>query len=95
MSAGEPIRINLKMGARRYPDTESRNIVAEISGSAVPEKAVVVSGHIDSWDVGQGAVDDGGGAFISWNALKLLKRLDIRPRRTVRYFRGGELRSRI
>ncbi|KAL0104484.1 hypothetical protein PUN28_017302 [Cardiocondyla obscurior] len=81
---GETIVINLKMEARRYPDTESRNVVADITGSAMPEKVVVVSGHIDSWDVGQGALDDGGGIFISWNALKLLKHLDIRPRRTIR-----------
>ncbi|EGI65757.1 Plasma glutamate carboxypeptidase [Acromyrmex echinatior] len=70
---GETIVINLKMEAKRYPDTQSRNVVADIIGSSAPEKAVVVSGHIDSWDVGIGAMDDGGGIFISWNALKLLK----------------------
>lgn len=81
---GETILINLKMQAKRYPDTQSRNVIADITGSSNPEKTVVVSGHIDSWDVGQGAMDDGGGSFISWNALKLLKHLGIRARRTIR-----------
>ncbi|XP_012221529.2 carboxypeptidase Q [Linepithema humile] len=81
---GELIVINLKMQAQNYPDTQSRNVIAEITGSNASEKVVVVSGHIDSWDVGQGAMDDGGGSFISWNALKLLKQLDIRARRTIR-----------
>lgn len=72
------------MEAKRYNDTQSRNVVADISGLVNPEKAVVVSGHIDSWDVGQGAMDDGGGSFISWNALKLLKHLNLQARRTIR-----------
>lgn len=80
----EPIRINLKMEARNAPDTVSRNVVAEIVGTTMPEKVVVISGHIDSWDVGEGAMDDGGGAFIAWHALKALKALDFRPRRTIR-----------
>lgn len=75
------------MEAKRYPDTQSRNIIADITGSSAPEKAVVVSGHIDSWDVGEGALDDGGGIFISWTALKLLKHLNLRPRRTIRWFK--------
>lgn len=77
--------INLKMQAQSYPDTQSRNVIADITGSSAPEKTVVISGHIDSWDVGQGAMDDGGGIFISWTALKLLKHLGLRPRRTVRW----------
>lgn len=80
----ETIVINLKMEAKRYPDTQSRNVIADIIGSSLPEKIVVVSGHIDSWDVGEGALDDGGGIFISWTALKLLKYLGLRPRRTIR-----------
>lgn len=72
------------MEAKNLPDTTSRNIVAEINGTTNPEKVVVVSGHIDSWDVGQGAMDDGGGAFVSWEALKLLKHLNLRARRTIR-----------
>lgn len=72
------------MQARRYPDIQSRNVIADITGFSAPEKVVVVSGHIDSWDVGEGALDDGGGIFISWNALKVLKHLGLRARRTMR-----------
>lgn len=72
------------MQAKSLPNKVSRNVIAELEGSKAPEKVVVISGHIDSWDVGQGAMDDGGGAFISWQALKLLKHLNYKPRRTVR-----------
>uniref|UniRef100_A0A2K6PXN3 Carboxypeptidase Q n=1 Tax=Rhinopithecus roxellana TaxID=61622 RepID=A0A2K6PXN3_RHIRO len=83
-SRGIKIVIQLKMGAKTYPDTDSFNTVAEITGSKYPEQVVLVSGHLDSWDVGQGAMDDGGGAFISWEALSLIKDLGLRPKRTLR-----------
>ncbi len=76
--------VHLTMGARTLPDVPSRDIVAEIRGSERPDEVVVLGGHIDSWDVGQGAMDDGGGAVVSWEALRLMKRLGLRPRRTVR-----------
>ncbi|XP_057164074.1 carboxypeptidase Q isoform X4 [Ursus arctos] len=76
-SRGNRIVIQLKMGAKNYPDADSFNTVAEIIGSKYPEQVVLVSGHLDSWDVGQGAMDDGGGAFISWEALSLIKDLGI------------------
>ena len=47
-------------------------------------KVVIVSGHLDSWDVGQGAMDDGGGAFISWRALSVIRKLNLLPKRTIR-----------
>ncbi|KAL7307482.1 hypothetical protein TKK_0000661 [Trichogramma kaykai] len=81
---GDELEISLRMEARLFPDLESRNVVAEVLGSDEPDKAVVVSGHVDSWDVGQGAMDDGGGAFISWGAAVLLRSLGLKPRRTVR-----------
>lgn len=81
---GETIRIKLYMEARTLPDVESRNIVAEIKGSEKPEEIVVLGGHIDSWDVGQGAMDDAGGCFAAWEAVKLMKELGLRPKRTVR-----------
>uniref|UniRef100_A0AC11AVV6 Carboxypeptidase Q n=1 Tax=Ovis aries TaxID=9940 RepID=A0AC11AVV6_SHEEP len=83
-SHGNRIVIQLKMGAKSYPDADSFNTVAEITGSKYPEQVVLVSGHLDSWDVGQGAMDDGGGAFISWEALSLIKDLGLRPKRTLR-----------
>lgn len=81
---GENLVINIKMEAQSLPTVHSRNTIAEITGSESSTKVVVVSGHLDSWDVGQGAMDDGGGAFISWNALRILKALNLRPRRTIR-----------
>ncbi|KAJ7337985.1 hypothetical protein JRQ81_010511, partial [Phrynocephalus forsythii] len=83
-SWGTKIVVTLKMGAKTYPDVDSFNVVAEIIGSKYPEQVVLVSGHLDSWDVGQGAMDDGGGAFISWEVLSLVKDLGLRPKRTLR-----------
>lgn len=62
----------------------SRNTVSELVGSSKPEEVVIVSGHLDSWDVGQGAMDDGAGAFISWRALSVVKELGFKPKRTMR-----------
>jgi carboxypeptidase Q len=81
---GEPIVVTLRMGAHTLPDAPSRNVVAEIVGREKPDEVVVLGGHIDSWDVGQGAMDDGGGSVAAWEAVRLLKRLGLRPRRTVR-----------
>lgn len=81
---GEHPVLRLKMEAHFLPDAESANVVAEIKGRERPEEVVVVGGHIDSWDVGQGAHDDGGGCIVSWEAVRLLKELGLRPRRTIR-----------
>ncbi|XP_012994667.2 carboxypeptidase Q isoform X1 [Esox lucius] len=81
---GQKIVVRLTMNAQTFPDVDSFNTVAEIIGSEHPEQVVLLSGHLDSWDVGQGAMDDGGGALISWEALSLLKDLGLRPRRTLR-----------
>ncbi|MBO57361.1 MAG: carboxypeptidase [Verrucomicrobiales bacterium] len=81
---GEPLRVRLKMEARTLADGTSRNVVAEIPGSEKPEEIVIVSGHIDSWDVGQGAMDDGGGCLAAWEAARLMLKLGLRSKRTVR-----------
>ena len=82
--SGEKIVIQLKMAARTEPDRWSRNIVADLKGSENPDEIVVVGGHIDSWDVGQGAQDDGGGCVAAWHAVKLIHDLGLRPKRTLR-----------
>ena len=81
---GEAVTLTLKMGARDLAPARSRNVVAELVGREKPDEVVVLGGHIDSWDVGQGAVDDGGGSVAAWEAVRLMKQLGLRPRRTVR-----------
>lgn len=80
---GEKIVINMTM-LSAYETKTSRNTIIDLKGRENPEKLVIVSGHIDSWDVGQGAMDDGGGLFVSWAAPVIMKRLNLRPKRTVR-----------
>jgi carboxypeptidase Q len=81
---GERVELHLRLGARTLPDTWSRNVMAEVVGREFPDEVVVLGGHIDSWDVGQGAMDDGGGSVAAWRAVTLMKELGLRPRRTVR-----------
>ncbi len=81
---GEPITVTLKMSAQTLPDAPSRNAVAELRGSEKPDEVVLVSGHIDSWDVGEGAMDDGGCSVAAWQAVKLMKQLGLTPKRTLR-----------
>ena len=81
---GESPTVRLRMNAERLADTESRNVVFEIRGRERPEEIVIMGGHIDSWDVGQGAQDDAGGALAAWHALRAIKRLGLQPRRTLR-----------
>jgi carboxypeptidase Q len=81
---GETIEVVLKMEARSEGMVESQNVMAEIVGWEHPEEVVVLGGHSDSWDVGQGAMDDAGGVVAAWEAVRLMKVLGLRPRRTVR-----------
>jgi carboxypeptidase Q len=81
---GQKVIVTLKMNARLLPDVPSRNIVAELRGRERPDEVVVLGGHIDSWDVGQGAMDDGGCSVAAWDALRLMKQLGLTPKRTVR-----------
>jgi hypothetical protein len=82
--AGAPLRIHLSMEAHLAPDAESADVVGDLPGSEHPEEVVVVGGHLDSWDVGQGAQDDGSGVMASLQAVALIKKLGLRPRRTIR-----------
>ena len=81
---GDRIVVRLTMAAETRAPAKSRNVVAELRGYEHPEEVVLVSGHIDSWDVGQGAMDDGGGSLAAWEAVRILKQLGLRPRRTIR-----------
>lgn len=81
---GEKIVVTLKMGAHQLADAPSRNVVAELRGSEKPDEVVVLGGHIDSWDVGQGAMDDGACSVGAWEAVRLMKELGLKPKRTVR-----------
>ena len=81
---GNKIIVKLDMNARMVADRWSQNVLGEIKGSVYPDEVVVVGGHIDSWDVGQGAQDDGGGCVASWEAVRLIKELGLKPKRTIR-----------
>jgi hypothetical protein len=81
---GVPVRIHLEMGARMLPDADSGDVIGEIRGKEHPEEVVVIGGHIDSWDVGQGAQDDGASIMACLQALALIKKLGLEPRRTLR-----------
>lgn len=81
---GERTRLRLKMDAKMHGEVESANVVADLRGSERPEEIVLLAAHLDSWDVGQGAQDDGGGCIQVWEALRLIKKLGLRPRRTIR-----------
>jgi carboxypeptidase Q len=81
---GRRVRMRLVTSGRYEADAESANVVGEIPGRERPEEIVLLGGHLDSWDVGTGASDDGAGCIVTWEAARLMKKLGIRPRRTVR-----------
>lgn len=81
---GDRIVLKLEMDAHFEADAPSANVIGEIRGREKPDEFVVIGGHIDSWDVGAGASDDGGGIVATWEAVRLLKTLGLRPRRTLR-----------
>ena len=81
---GERIEVLLQMEAQMLPDAPSRNVMGEIVGSEFPDEVIVLGGHTDSWDVGQGAMDDAGGVVAAWEAVRLIKELGLKPPRTIR-----------
>jgi carboxypeptidase Q len=78
------VRLRLTLEGRFDGEAESANVVGEIRGREKPDEIVLIGGHLDSWDVGTGASDDGVGCIITWEALRLMKKLKLQPRRTVR-----------
>ena len=79
-----PVTVRLVLGCRPLPDATSANVIGEVPGRERPDEVVVVSGHLDSWDLGTGAVDDGAGVAIAIEAARLVSELPRRPRRTIR-----------
>jgi hypothetical protein len=79
-----PVTVHLQMDAHMEADVEAGNVMGEIVGSEHPEQVVVIGGHIDSWDVGQGAQDDGSGIMAAYEAVSLIHKLGLKPKRTIR-----------
>ncbi|MCP3136985.1 M20/M25/M40 family metallo-hydrolase [Pyxidicoccus xibeiensis] len=84
MLAGGPVRVKVVLGSSSLPDADSSNVIAEIRGREKPQEIVLIGAHLDSWDVGTGAHDDGAGVVMVMEAARLLAKLPQAPRRTVR-----------
>src|SRR5687767_14723563 len=84
VNRGVAVRVRLRMEAKFDADVESFNVVGELRGTVKPDEIVLVGCHFDSWDPGTGASDDAVGCIVTWEAARLMKKLNIRPRRTVR-----------
>jgi Zn-dependent M28 family amino/carboxypeptidase len=82
--SGTPVQVRLNMEAHQEADADSHNVMGEIRGREKPDEVVVLGGHIDSWDIGQGANDDGSGIMATFEAVALIKKLGLHPRRTIR-----------
>src|SRR2546429_1765874 len=79
-----PVKMKLVLTPQTLPDVESANVIGDIKGSEHPEQVIIVSGHLDSWDLGTGAIDDGAGVAVSMEAANLVQKLHLRPKRTIR-----------
>src|SRR6266446_6979263 len=79
-----PVKMKLVLTPQTLPDIESANVIADIKGSEHPEQVVIVSGHLDSWDLGTGAIDDGAGVAVSMETANLIQKLRLKPKRTIR-----------
>lgn len=84
LKSGEKVVVRHYAEGKQLPDADGANVMGEIRGSEKPDEVIVLGGHLDSWDVGQGAQDDGGGVMASLQALVILKQLGLRPKRTIR-----------
>jgi Zn-dependent M28 family amino/carboxypeptidase len=84
LAAKGPVNVRLHLESQVLPDAESANVIGELRGRDKPDEVVVIGGHLDSWDVGQGAHDDGAGCVTMMQAVRMLKQLGLVPRRTIR-----------
>jgi carboxypeptidase Q len=78
------VRLHLVLTPQTLPDAESDNVIADLKGSEHPEQIVIVSGHLDSWDLGTGAIDDAAGVAVAMETAQILQQLHLRPKRTIR-----------
>jgi hypothetical protein len=79
-----PVKMKLTLTPQTLPDVESDNVIGDIKGTEHPEQVVIVSGHLDSWDLGTGAIDDGAGVAVSMEVANLIQKLNLHPKRTIR-----------
>jgi len=84
LSLNDNLDFYLKQDCKNFPDVPSHNVVGEIKGSEFPDEIIVVGGHLDSWDLGDGAHDDGAGIVQSMEVLRLFKAMNYQPKRTIR-----------
>jgi carboxypeptidase Q len=84
LAAQGKVRMHLTLTPQKLPDETSYNVIADLKGSEHPEQIVIVSGHLDSWDLGTGAIDDGAGVVVAMQTAEVLQRLHLRPARTLR-----------
>jgi carboxypeptidase Q len=84
LTAQGVVKMHLKLTPQTLPDVESYNVIADLKGSENPEQVVIVSGHLDSWDLGTGALDDGAGVAVAMAVVKAIKQLGLKPKRTIR-----------
>ena len=86
---GKAISVRIKVDSSEVPAAQSGNVIAEVVGRETPEEVVVIGAHLDSWDLGTGAIDDGAGVGITLAALELIKDAGLAPRRTIRLVLWG------
>ena len=84
LTAQGVVKMHLTLTPQNLPPVESYNVIADFKGSEHPEQIVIVSGHLDSWDLGTGAIDDAAGVAVSIEAVRLMKQLGLKPKRTIR-----------
>jgi Zn-dependent M28 family amino/carboxypeptidase len=85
VAAEGKVRMRLVMTPQSLPEVESANVIADLKGAEHPEQIVIVSGHLDSWDLGTGAIDDAVGTCAAMQAISVIKKLGLRPKRTIRF----------
>jgi hypothetical protein len=85
LAAQGAVRMHLVLTPQQLPDTVSYNVIADLKGSEHPEQIIIVSGHLDSWDLGTGAIDDGAGVVVAMQTVQMIKQQGLSPKRTIRF----------